>query len=36
VLHRLNVPTRDDVRSLRASVDRLNAKVDGLRDDIDA
>lgn len=31
VLHAFNVPARDDVQSLRASVDRLNKKVQALQ-----
>ncbi len=31
VLHRMNVPTRDDVESLTRSVDRLNKKAIALR-----
>jgi poly(hydroxyalkanoate) granule-associated protein len=31
VLHRLNVPTREDVQTLRESVERLNRKVEELR-----
>ncbi len=31
VLHRMNVPTRDDIESLKKSVDRLNKKAIELR-----
>ena len=32
VLHRLNVPTRKDVASLQRKIDRLNKKIDALKD----